>query len=68
MLKSENLRPLQGRGGSNHSNIIAEIINIGDNVDYETLISEKFPNCNVEVIEPDFFNLNMLIEYITEGM
>ena len=41
---------------------------IGDNVDYEILISEKFPNCNVEVIGPDFFELNMLIEYITDDI
>lgn len=37
-------------------------------MDYETIISEKFPNCNVEVIKPDFFELEMLVEYITDDV
>lgn len=37
-------------------------------MDYESIISEKFPNCNVEVIEPDVFELDMLIEYITDDI
>ena len=37
-------------------------------MDYEAIISEKFPNCNVEVIEPDFFELKQLIEYITDDI
>lgn len=42
--------------------------NNGDNVDYETIISQKFPNCDVEVLQPDFFELEMLIEYITDDI
>ena len=37
-------------------------------MDYETIISEKFPNCNVEVITPDVFELEDLIEYITDDI
>lgn len=37
-------------------------------MDYETVISEKFPNCDVEVITPDFFELEQLIEYITDDI
>lgn len=37
-------------------------------MDYEAIISEKFPNCNVEVICPDFLELDMLIEYITDDI
>ena len=37
-------------------------------MDYETVISEKFPNCNVEVIKPDFFELEMLAEYIGDDI
>ena len=37
-------------------------------MDYESIISEKFPNCNVEVIQPDFLELDMLIEYITDDI
>ena len=33
---------------------------IGDAVDYEAIIKEKFPNCNVEVIGPDFLEMDML--------
>ena len=41
---------------------------IGDAVDYESIIKEKFPNCNVEVIQPDFLEMDMLIEYITDDI
>lgn len=44
------------------------IVNNGDNVDYEKIISEKFPNCNVEVIQPDFMEIEKLIEYITDDI
>lgn len=37
-------------------------------MDYESIICEKFPNCDVEVIESDFFKLQMLIEYITDDI
>lgn len=37
-------------------------------MDYETVISEKFPNCNVEVITPDVFELEMLSEYIADDI
>lgn len=37
-------------------------------MDYETVISEKFPNCNVEVILPDFLEIEKLIEYITDDI
>lgn len=37
-------------------------------MDYETIISEKFPNCNVEVIRPDVFEIEQLIEYITDDI
>lgn len=40
----------------------------GDIVDYESIISEKFPNCNVEVILPDIFEIKQLIEYITDDI
>ena len=40
----------------------------GDNVDYEAVISEKFPNCDVEVLSPDVFELEQLIEYITDDI
>ena len=42
--------------------------NNGDYMDYERIISEKFPNCNVEVIQPDFLELKQLIEYITDDI
>ena len=41
---------------------------IGDTLDYETVIREKFPNCDVEVMTPDVFELEMLIEYITDDI
>ena len=44
------------------------ISNNGGNMDYEAIIAEKFPNCNVEVIEPDFFFFLKLIEYITDDL
>ena len=37
-------------------------------MDYETVIREKFPNCDVEVIQPDFLELEMLIEYIIDDI
>ena len=37
-------------------------------MDYETIISEKFPNCDVEVIEPDVFEIQQLVEYITDDI
>lgn len=41
---------------------------IGDTVDYEEIIKEKFPKCNVEVLTPDVFELENLIEYITDDI
>ena len=41
---------------------------IGDAVDYEAIIKKKFPNCNVEVIQPEFLAMDMLIEYITDDI
>lgn len=40
----------------------------GDIVDYGSIIKEKFPNCNVEVIRPDFLEPEMLVEYITDDI
>ena len=37
-------------------------------MDYESIISEKFPTCNVEVIKPDVFETEQLIEYITDDI
>ena len=37
-------------------------------MDYETIIREKFPNCNVEVITPDVFEMDELVEYITDDV
>lgn len=37
-------------------------------MDYEAIISEKFPNYDVEVITPDVFELEDLIEYITDDI
>lgn len=45
-----------------------KIVIIGDIVDYESIISDKFPNCNVEVIQPDFLEIEKLIEYITDDI
>ena len=44
------------------------ISNSGDVVDYETVISEKFPNCDVEVLTPDVFELEQLVEYISDDI
>lgn len=41
---------------------------MGDEVDYEAIILEKFPNCDVEVITPDVFEIDLLIEYITDDI
>ena len=35
---------------------------------YEVIIREKFQNCDVEVIEPDFFEIERLVEYITDDI
>lgn len=37
-------------------------------MDYETIVSEKFPNCDVEVITPEIFDLENLVEYITDDI
>ena len=37
-------------------------------MDYETVISEKFPKCNVEVLERDVFEPQQLAEYITDDI
>ena len=37
-------------------------------MDYEAIISEKFPNCDVEVIKPDVFEIEQLVEYITDDI
>ena len=37
-------------------------------MDYESIIIEKFPNCNVEVITPDVFGIDELVEYITDDV
>lgn len=37
-------------------------------MDYEEVISEKFPNCNIEVIKPEFFEIEQLVEYITDDI
>ena len=37
-------------------------------MDYEAIISEKFPNCDVEVLTPDVFELEKLVEYITDDI
>lgn len=37
-------------------------------MDYESIISEKFPNCDVEIITPDVFKRDMLMEYITDDI
>ena len=37
-------------------------------MDYEAIICEKFPDCDVEVIEPELFELDELIEYITDDI
>lgn len=37
-------------------------------MDYEAIISEKFPNCDVEVLSPGFFEIEKLVEYITDDI
>ena len=37
-------------------------------MDYEAVIKEKFPNYDVEVIAPDVFEMEQLIEYITDDI
>ena len=37
-------------------------------MDYETVIREKFPKCDVEIITPDIFEIKQLIEYITDDI
>ncbi len=37
-------------------------------MDYETIICEKFPECDVEVISSGIFELEKLIEYITDDI
>ena len=37
-------------------------------MDYDTIIRRKFPDCEVEVIEPEVFELEKLIEYITDDI
>ena len=37
-------------------------------MDYESIIRDKFPTCDVEVITPDVFELEQLIEYITDDI
>ena len=45
-----------------------DILNSGDVVDYEAIISEKFPNYDVEVITPDIFEIGALVEYSTDDI
>lgn len=37
-------------------------------MDYEIIICEKFPDCDVEVITPDVFESERLVEYITDDI
>ena len=37
-------------------------------MDYEAIIKEKFPSCDVEVITPDVFEVDVLVEYITDDI
>ena len=37
-------------------------------MDYEAIIKEKFPSCDVEVITPDVFEVDALVEYITDDI
>ena len=48
--------------------LIICIFIIGDFVDYESIICEKFPTCDVEIITPDIFAIEYLIEYITDDI
>ncbi len=40
----------------------------GDDVDYEFVIREKFPKCEVEVLTPEIFDIEKLVEYITDDI
>ena len=48
--------------------LINLIFIIGDDLDYEAIIKEKFPNCAAEVITPDVFEIETLVEYITDDI
>lgn len=37
-------------------------------MDYEIVIREKFPTCDVEVLTPEVFEIEKLIEYITDDI
>ena len=37
-------------------------------MDYENIIREKFPKCDVEVITPGIFEIDQLIEYFTDDI
>ncbi|WP_458453692.1 hypothetical protein [Methanobrevibacter sp.] len=37
-------------------------------MDYDRIIREKFPKCDVEVLAPNVFELEQLIEYITDDI
>lgn len=37
-------------------------------MDYGAIISEKFPEYDVEVIQPDVFELEQLIEYVNDDI
>lgn len=37
-------------------------------MDYEAIISEKFPGYDVEVMTPDVFEMEKLVEYITDDI
>ena len=37
-------------------------------MDYERVIREKFPKCDVEVIGSDVFGIEQLVEYITDDI
>ena len=37
-------------------------------MDYESIIMEKFPDHDVEVLKPDVFETEMLVEYITDDI
>ena len=43
-------------------------IDTGDDVDYEAAIHEKFPKYDVEVLQPDVFEPEQLVEYITDDI
>ena len=47
---------------------VDNILSSGDSLDYESIISERFPNYDVEVITPDIFGMDDLVEYITDDI